>query len=82
MVMGILAAYPTGKMFDDVMLDLQAIADAPVANGPEDVGVQLSQVHALNCLKDILNDSRFGPGAEHHIANCLDLATQSINSPM
>ena len=81
MITGILAAYTTGNFFDDTLLDLQAIADGPLAGNMENLGLQLPQVHALNCLKEIFNDSRFGPSSEPHIANTLDVAAQCLDSP-
>ena len=82
MVTGILSAYPGSHFFDDVLLDLQAIADAPIEGSMKTDALQLPQVHAINCLKEIFTDSRFGPGTEPHIANSLDLAAQCLDSPM
>ena len=54
-----------------------------MANAP--VGADLSslpQVHALNCLKDIFTDARFGPRTETHIADTLNIAASCLESPM
>ena len=82
MVTGILAAYPNGPYFDNVVLDLQAISDAPI-NGSQDLlHLRLPQVHALNCLKDVFTDSRFGSSTEGSIAISLGLAISSLESDM
>ena len=82
MVTGLLSAFPSSHFFDEVLLDLQAIADAPVEHSDVDDFLQLPQVHALNCLKDVFTDARFGFSSEPHISDCLDLATQCLDSPM
>lgn len=81
MITGILSAYPGGSFFNDVILDLQAIADSPTENEAECREVQLPQVHALNCLKDVFTDSRFGTSTEAHIADSLEIAVGCLDSP-
>ena len=82
MVTGILAAYPGGSFFDEVLHDLQAIADAATESSQELVHMRLPQVHALNCLKDVFTDSRFGPNTERHLAPSLGIAISSLESDM
>ena len=82
MITGILSAYSVGDFFNDVILDLQAIAHGPISHAAENDGMELPQVHALNCLKDIFTDSRFGPSSETHIANTLDLAAACLDCPV
>ena len=77
-IVGVLAAYPGDKFFDDVIVNLQAMANAPVG---VDLGT-LPQVHALNCLKDIFTDARFGPSTESHIADSLNIAASCLESQM
>ena len=78
MITGVLAAYPGDKFFDDVVMDLQNLANAPVG---ADLG-SLPQVHALNCLKDIFTDARFGPSTEISVADTLDIAAACLESQM
>lgn len=52
------------------------MANAPVG---ADLGF-LPQVHALNCLKDIFTDARFGPSTETHIADALNIAASCLES--
>lgn len=80
MVTGILAAYPDGPFFNDVLLDLQAIADEPVSTDRGIGDARLPQVHALNSLKDIFTDSRFGVRAEAHMAVTLEIAASCLES--
>ena len=82
MVTGILAAFPRGHFFDDVVLDLQAIADTATGNPEEIVHVRLPQVHALNCLKDVFTDARFGSSTEEHLATSLGIAIESLESQL
>lgn len=82
MITGILAACTTGPFFDDVILDLQAIANAPVNDAQDADDARLPQVHALNCLKDIFTDARFANGTERHMAVTLDIAASCLKSYM
>lgn len=54
------------------------MAEAPVGVDLE----SLPQVHALNCLKDIFTDSRFGLSTESYIAHTLDIAASCLESQM
>ena len=75
---GILAAYPGDKFFDDVLVKLQAMANAPIG---ANLG-SLPQVHALNCLKDIFTDARFGLSTETYVADALEVAASCLESQM
>ena len=77
-IIGVLGAYPVDEVFNDVIVDLQTMANAPVG---ADLG-SLPQVHALNCLKDVFTDARFGPSTEIHIAHTLDIAASCLESHM
>ena len=79
MITGILAAHPNEGFFDNVIIDLQAIADTPI-EGFEVGEVRLPQVHALNCLKDIFTDARFGPSTERHVADTIDIAVSCFDA--
>ena len=59
-------------------MNLQAIAKAPIG---ADVG-SLPQVHALNSLKDIFTDARFGLCVEVYVANGLEIAASCLESHM
>lgn len=80
MITGILAAYPTGGFFNDVILDLEAIADGPIRSDTNPADASLPQVHALNCWKDIFTDARFGPSTERHLAVVMNIAASCLES--
>lgn len=82
MITGILAAYPGGTFFDNVILDLQAIADAPVYRTSDDEEVRLPQVHALNCMKDVFTSTRLGPATEPHLVTTLEIAVECLENNM
>ena len=75
-ITGILAAYPGDKFFDDVVVHLQAMANAPIGADPS----SLPQVHALNCLKDIFTDARFGLSTEIYVADTLEITASCLES--
>ena len=81
MITGILAACADHGFFDDAVLDLQAIADGPILY-VEPGDARLPQVHALNCLKDIFTDARFGPSTEDHVADTIDIAASCLENPV
>ncbi|KAL8686368.1 MAG: hypothetical protein Q9218_007155 [Villophora microphyllina] len=79
MITGILSANLGAGFFDTVIGDLRAIAR--VNNIDDDDGrLQLPQVHAFNCLKDIFTDGRFGSLVEQHISSSLELAARALES--
>ena len=80
MITGILTSYPTGTFFDSVILDLQAIAEAPVQNTVRFEDLRLPQVHALNCLKDVFTNTQLGSGTELHVADTLDIAAGCLET--
>lgn len=77
-ITGVLAAYSGDKLFGDAIVELQTMAAAPI--GP-DLG-SLPQVHALNCLKDIFTDARFGLSTEGYVADTMDIAASCLESQM
>lgn len=79
-ITGILSAFPSGKFFDDVVLDLQAIADTPLRISEDFENIRLPQVHALNCLKDVFTDALLGPASEPHVAITLEIAAGCLES--
>ena len=82
MITGILAAFPTGDFFDGVILDLQAIADAPIENAIGIGETRIPQVHALNCLKDVFTTTYSGLATEPHINITLEIAVGCLESDM
>ena len=79
LVTGILSAELGEEFFTDVMADLQLMAQSPVQT-INDSDIELPQVHALNCLKDIFKSAKLGTSSEPYIAGALDLAATSLGS--
>lgn len=78
MITGILAAYPTGDFFDVVLRDLQFIAVTLSRDTANTEELSLPQVHALNCLKEVFSDTRFGSSTEKHAAKTLAIAAHCL----
>lgn len=78
---GILSANSKSPSFEDVLSKLKSVAQRPVALSELDE-VALPQVHAMNCLKEIFKSSVLGKRCENHIADCLEIAADSLNSKM
>lgn len=79
MIIGVLSAHAKGLFFDDVMAKLQTISRTEVDHSSGSENLQLPQVHALNCLKDIFTDTRLGSGADSHIEDCLSIAVNYLD---
>ncbi|KAL8734098.1 MAG: hypothetical protein Q9181_003306 [Wetmoreana brouardii] len=80
MITGILSAKLGDEFFSTVVRDLQAIAGAEIKGDTNDEHIQLPQVHAFNCLKDIFTDGRFGGSVQHHMSTSLELAVDALES--
>lgn len=77
----ILSANSDKPAFRDVMAELISLARRPVELSEKDE-TNLPQVHGMNCLKEIFKSSTLGKKSEGHIADCLQLAADSLNSEM
>ncbi|KAI4103581.1 MAG: hypothetical protein L6R37_003726 [Teloschistes peruensis] len=76
-ITGILSASPRDGLLDIVTRDLQAIASANDIDANEET-LQLPQVHAFNCLKDVFTDGRFGSFVEQHMSSSLEIAARAL----
>jgi hypothetical protein len=76
---GLLIADKTGQSTSTAILDLTAIARQPV-NAGDARESSLPQVHALNCIKDILKNTRLAEHSERFIAHAFLLAAESLRS--
>ncbi|GAB7354530.1 hypothetical protein MBLNU459_g4993t2 [Dothideomycetes sp. NU459] len=75
----IIADESNGVVFSQAMRDLTREAVRPVGKMVDQSG-GLSQVHALNCLKDIFKNSKLGERSEPHVATALGLAANCLSS--
>lgn len=64
------------------MDDLQNIASTPAVQVSSYNELSLPQVHAMNCLKDILATSKLTSCTENYIMPVLRLGSDSLSSPM
>ena len=78
-MVGILVAHQDVEFSCDMVLDLQAVADAPTGEQHTDTD-DMPQVHALNCLKDIFTDSRLASLTERHMADTIEIAVSCLDS--
>lgn len=81
MITGILSAHSKSPGFDEVLAELKSVAQMPSALSEKDE-TALPQVHAMNCLKEIFKSSVLGKRCESHIAECLEIAADSLSSEM
>jgi hypothetical protein len=75
-----MSAQATVPSFDQVMAELMTLADHPVQSSVID-STNLPQVHALNSLKEIFKSTNLGKRSEEYIAECFELAVNSLRSP-
>lgn len=76
---GILVADKSGGLLSRAFADLEAIARKDVDAVLADEG-SLAQVHAMNCLKDVLKNTRLGEQTQHHVPIALQLAADALRS--
>ncbi|KIW90444.1 uncharacterized protein Z519_09090 [Cladophialophora bantiana CBS 173.52] len=62
----------------DLMAIAERVTDRPLDPGTEDV--KLPQVHALNCLKDIMTNSKFAAVVAQYLERMLELAATCLSS--
>ena len=69
------------RTFGDVYLVLKGIASRSVITSERHSdNTPLPQVHALNCLKDIMTHAKFRASSERYLDNALELAANSLSS--
>jgi hypothetical protein len=76
---GILIADTSRSFIHRAFTDLQTIAKAPVIAAADEEG-SLAQVHAMNCIKDIMKNTRLGEHSERHISPTMRLAATALQS--
>ncbi|KAG0647573.1 tRNA (cytidine(32)-2 -O)-methyltransferase non-catalytic subunit TRM732 [Hyphodiscus hymeniophilus] len=79
LITGILSSNAQKPGFENVMDDLMGMARTPVKLSRADE-TNLPQVHSMNCLKEIFRSSLLGKRADNDIAECLQIAADSLNS--
>jgi hypothetical protein len=64
------------------MNELYEISQLPARQNIMAFEIELPQVHAMNCLKDIFIDNKLGPHTERFVMSALIISAQSLSSPM
>ncbi|KAJ5773802.1 Armadillo-like helical [Penicillium paradoxum] len=82
LVTGIVGSDPGTKFFNDALNELHEISYLPVQYDKERQYLELPQVHAMNCLKDIFTNAKLGPHTEPFIMKALTLSAERLGSPI
>lgn len=82
LVTGILTSKPGGPLFKHVIDDLHEISRLPAKHDTNSQEMELPQVHAMNCLKDIFTNTKLGPHTVPFIMSALNLSAERLGSPM
>jgi hypothetical protein len=79
LICGVLIADRSGALFKRAFAEIEQIAreDVDLESAHES---SLSQVHAMNCMKDILKNTRLSNKSEQHVLVALRLAADSLRS--
>jgi len=80
LVCGLLASDKSGNLVASAFEDLSAIAGSSLKDMTETDSSSLPQVHALNCIKDILKSTRLREHSERYVQPSLQLAASSLRS--
>ncbi|KAL3463956.1 putative death-receptor fusion protein-domain-containing protein [Aspergillus heterothallicus] len=82
LIAGILLSNPGGPLFQQVVRELQDVAHLPAQLDVRSQTVELPQVHAMNCLREVYNNARLGPHTESFIMPALNLSAERMGSPI
>ncbi|KAJ6155183.1 hypothetical protein N7470_005749 [Penicillium chermesinum] len=82
LVTGILASSPNSPFFKLAMEGLFEISRLSVDYDKEEQYLELPQVHAINCLKDVFTNTKIGPFTEPFIMSALTLSAERLGSPI
>ncbi|KAK6439219.1 hypothetical protein LTR95_004568 [Oleoguttula sp. CCFEE 5521] len=77
---GVLASDPSDRLLTIAVSDLDTIARRPLLPDSLREG-SLVQVHAMNCMKDVIKHTKLAEQSERHVPTALRLAADSIQSP-
>jgi hypothetical protein len=81
LITGILSANSKAVTLGNVLTELKVIAHKPAKLSEKDE-TALPQVHAMNCLKEIFKSAVLGKRCEPYVAECLEIAADSLTSEM
>ncbi|EMC99390.1 hypothetical protein BAUCODRAFT_64529, partial [Baudoinia panamericana UAMH 10762] len=76
---GVLVAFASKHSVDRAFTDLEAVARESVDPARAQEG-SLPQVHAINCIREVLKNSRLGEASEHCVPAATELAAFALQS--
>ncbi|WEW57008.1 hypothetical protein PRK78_002467 [Emydomyces testavorans] len=79
-ITGIASSQPKSDLFRQIMEKLQDIARTSPMDAAENADLELPQVHALNCLKDLFTNTILSLSTEPHIMSALDISANCLGS--
>lgn len=82
LVTGILVSDPGTPFFKQALNELHDISRLPVEYNKKQQYLELPQVHAMNCLKDIFTNTKLGQYTERFIMPALTLSAERLGSPI
>ncbi|KAJ5160900.1 uncharacterized protein N7482_007904 [Penicillium canariense] len=82
LVTGIFCSLHGTPFFKEAMDDLHEISRLPVEYNKDQQYLELPQVHAMNCLKDIFTNTKLGLFTEPFIMPALTLSAERLGSPI
>ncbi|KAJ5499360.1 Armadillo-like helical [Penicillium expansum] len=82
LVTGIVGSDPGTPFFNEAINELHEISSLSVKYDKERQYLELPQVHAMNCLKDIFTNAKLGPHTEPFIMKALTLSAERLGSPI
>ncbi|KAJ5960846.1 Armadillo-like helical [Penicillium vulpinum] len=82
LVTGIVGSDPGTPFFNEAINELHEISSLSVDYDKERQYLELPQVHAMNCLKDIFTNAKLGPFTEPFIMKALTLSAERLGSPI
>ncbi|KAJ5943687.1 hypothetical protein N7516_003855 [Penicillium verrucosum] len=82
LVTGIVGSDPGTPFFNEAINELHEISSLSVQYDKERQYLELPQVHAMNCLKDIFTNAKLGPHTEPFIMKALTLSAERLGSPI
>ncbi|KZZ95080.1 HEAT repeat protein [Ascosphaera apis ARSEF 7405] len=82
LVTGVAMFQPDGPFFSQIIADMQRIGSSQPEQNADGSEMKLPQVHALNSLKDLFTNTKFGPFTEPHIPSSLKISSDCLGSPI
>ncbi|CAI7573376.1 unnamed protein product [Penicillium palitans] len=82
LVTGIVGSDPGTSFFTEAINELHEISSLSVEYDKERQYLELPQVHAMNCLKDIFTNAKLGLHTEPFIMKALTLSAERLGSPI